>query len=140
MTAPERWISVADTALLLKIKPATVISRIEKGSLPGSRPEAEPFTYDGKPNYVVNLNALPHKLQYKYLVSHLPPEELCSVNLVSPRSALGHVWIDQFLNVADILKKAAMIRSVYKGSKEITKHLRELAEENGISLPTLYRL
>ena len=59
---PSTWISVADTAALLKIRPSTVISRVEKGKLEGKTPEDMPFTYDGKPNYIIRLECLPQKL------------------------------------------------------------------------------
>ncbi len=35
----ETWISIADAAILLKVKPATVLRRIEKGSIPARRPD-----------------------------------------------------------------------------------------------------
>ena len=61
------WISVADTAILLKVRPATVIQRIEKGMLPARTSEKMPFTHDGKPNYEIRLDALPQRHQYQYL-------------------------------------------------------------------------
>ena len=66
-TSSPAWISVADTAILLKVRPATIIRRIEKGTLPARTPEGMPFTYDGKPNYEIRLDALPQRLQYQYL-------------------------------------------------------------------------
>lgn len=75
----ETWISIADAAILLKVKPATVLRRIEKGSIPARRPDDMPFTYDGKENYEIRLDALPQRLQYQYLYSHLPESEICKL-------------------------------------------------------------
>ena len=63
MNSSSNRISVADTAILLKVRPATIIRRIEKGTLPARTPEEMPFTYDGKPNFEVRLDALPQHLQ-----------------------------------------------------------------------------
>lgn len=41
-TSSPAWISVADTAILLKVRPATIIRRIEKGTLPARTPEGIP--------------------------------------------------------------------------------------------------
>lgn len=65
-TSSPAWISVADAAILLKVRPATIIRQIEKGTLPARTPEGMPFTYDGKPNYEIRLDALPQRLQYQY--------------------------------------------------------------------------
>ena len=59
MCDAQTWISIADAAILLKVKPATVLRRIEKGTLPARRSVDMPFTYDGKENYEVRLDALP---------------------------------------------------------------------------------
>ena len=59
-----------------------------------------PFTYDGKPNYVIRLDALPQRLQYQYLYAHLPEQDICSIDLASPRSAFGNVWLDEFIDIA----------------------------------------
>ncbi len=53
------WTSIADAAILLKIKPAAVLRRIKKGTLQARRSIDLPFTYDGKENYEVQLDALP---------------------------------------------------------------------------------
>ncbi len=74
------WISVADAAILLKVKPATVLHRIEKGMIPARRPNDMPFTYDGKENYEIRLDALPQRLQYQYLYTHLPESDICSLD------------------------------------------------------------
>lgn len=136
----ETWISVADTAVLLKIKPNTVIRRIEKGTLPSRTPADMPFTYDGKPNYEVRLDALPQHLQYQYLYSHLPESDICSLDLVSPRSVLGNVWLDEFLDISSLIRKATRIRQQHHSTGHITDELRKLADSHGISLATLYRL
>ena len=91
------WITVAEAAVLLKLKPATVIRRIQRGMLPSRTPPDIPFTNDGKENYEVRLDALPIRLQYNYLYSHLPPEEQCSLDLVTPRSALGNACLRNIL-------------------------------------------
>ena len=43
-TSSPAWISVADIAILLKVRPATIIRRIEKSTLPARTPEGMPFT------------------------------------------------------------------------------------------------
>lgn len=134
------WISVADTALLLKVRPSTVIRRIEKGTIPARTPSDMPFTYDGKPNYEVRLDALSQRHQYQYLYSHLPETDICSVDLVSPRCALGNVWLDEFLDIAAIIHDATIIRQRYHNTGQTTKYLRQLSERHGISLATLYRI
>ena len=101
MCDAQTWISIADAAILLKVKPATVLRRIEKGTLPARRSVDMPFTYDGKENYEVRLDALSQRLQYQYLYSHLPESDICSLDLISPRSVLGNVWLDEFLDISD---------------------------------------
>ena len=139
-TSSPAWISVADTAILLKVRPATIIRRIEKGTLPARTPEGMPFTYDGKPNYEIRLDALPQRLQYQYLYSHLPAQDICSVDLVSPRSVLGNVWLDEFLDISSLIHDATVIRHDHHNTGKITEELRLLAAKHGISLATLYRL
>lgn len=136
----ETWISIADAAILLKVKPATVLRRIEKGSIPARRPDDMPFTYDGKENYEIRLDALPQRLQYQYLYSHLPESEICSLDLISPRSVLGNVWLDEFLDIASLIRSATVIRQQHHSTGHITDELRKLADGHGISLATLYRL
>ena len=140
MIDSSNWISVADTAILLKVRTSTVIRRIEKGVLPARTPEEMPFTYDGKSNYEVRLDALPQRLQYQYLFAHLPKQDICSVDLVSPRSALGNIWLDEFLDIASIIHDATVIRQNHHSTGKITEELRSLADRHGISLATLYRL
>ena len=139
-TSSPAWISVADTAILLKVRPATIIRRIEKGTLPARTPEGMPFTYDGKPNYEIRLDALPQRLQDQYLYSHLPAQDICSVDLVSPRSVLGNVWLDEFLDISSLIHDATVIRHDHHNTGKITEELRLLAAKHGISLATLYRL
>lgn len=140
MSEITKWISVADASILLKIRPSTVIRRAEKGILPARIPEDMPFTQDGKPNYEIRLDALPQRLQYQYLYSHLPARDICSVDLVTPRSVLGNVWLDKFLDIASIIRDAAVIRQNHHNTGKITEELRSLAKRHGISLATLYRL
>ena len=104
------WITVAEAAVLLKLKPATVIRRIQKGFLPSRTPPDMPFTNDGKENYEIRLDALPVRLQYNYLFSHLPPEEKCSLDLVAPRSALGNAWLEEFLDISTLIREATEIK------------------------------
>lgn len=134
------WISIADAALLFKVKPSTIIRRIEKGTVAARQPDDMPFTYDGKENYEVRLDALPQRLQYQYLYSHLPESDICSLDLISPRSVLGNVWLDGFLDISSLIKDVATIRQQHHGTGHITDELRKLADRHGISLATLYRL
>lgn len=98
-TDASTWISIADAAVLLKVKPRTVIQRIEKGTLPSRTPPAMPFTCDGSPNYEVPLNAMPQRLQYQFLYSHLPESDICSVDLVAPRTVLAMYGLTNFLTL-----------------------------------------
>lgn len=136
----ETWISVAEAALLLKVKPATIIRRIEKGTLSARRSEVLPFTDDGKENYEIQLNTLPQRLQYQYLYSHLPKSDTCTLDLVSPRSFLGNAWLDEFLDISSLIRDVTAIRQQNHRTGHVTDELRKLAELRGISLATLYRL
>ena len=140
MNGSSNWISVADTAILLKVRPATIIRQIEKGTLPARTPEEMPFTYDGKPNFEVLLDALPQHLQYQYLYTHLPKQDICSVDLVSPRSALGNVWLNEFLDIASLIQDATIIQQNHHSTGKTADKLRSLAGKHGVSLATLYRL
>ena len=133
----EIWLSVPEAAALLKVKPSTVLKRIRKGTLEGKRSEDMPFTFDGEENFLVLLKSLPEKAQYQYHVSRL--DEHVSVDLASPRSKFGDHWIGQFINIAQLLRDAAEIRSHYRGTGRIKEHLTQLAQAHGISLSTLYR-
>lgn len=133
------YISVADAAILLKVSPSTVIKRIEKGTLPAVIPDDMPFTYDGKRNYLILLNALPQRLQYRYLYSRLPETDVCSVDLVSPRSVIGKAWQDHIIDVGELIKEATEIRKGYRGTGQVTEQLKNLASKQGISLASLYR-
>ena len=134
------WISVADAAICLKISPDTVIRRIKKGLLPARRPPEMPFTFDGKENYEVRLEALPIRIQYKYLYQHIPQDEKCSLDLVAPRSVLGNAWMNEFLDIAKIIQESSEVKQTYQGTGKVTEELRRVAEKHGISLSTLYRL
>ena len=138
--AESTWISVAETALLLKIKPSTVIRRIQQGKIPFRSSPNLPFTYDGKPNYEVNLNAFPQRLQYQYLYAHLPESAKCSVDLISPRSKLGNIWMEELLDITAMIRSASLIKQKYHGTGQITEKLNILARNHGISLSTLYRI
>ena len=139
-TSSGAWISIADAAILLKVKPAAVLRRIEKGTLQARRSIDLPFTYDGKENYEVRLDALPQRLQYQYLYSHLPKSDICSLDLISPRSVLGNVWLDEYLDITSLIRDVTVIRQQHHGTGHITDELRKLADHHGISLATLYRL
>ena len=134
------WITIADAAVLLKVKPTTVIRRIEKGTLPSRIPEDMPFTYDGKTNYEIRLDCLPQHLQYQYLYSHLPKTDICSVDLTSPRSAFGNAWLDEFLDLASLIRDVTTIRKYHHSTGNITKELSKIAAKHHISLATLYRI
>lgn len=134
------WITVAEAAVLLKLKPATVIRRIQKGFLPSRTPPDMPFTNDGKENYEIRLDALPVRLQYNYLFSHLPPEEKCSLDLVAPRSALGNAWLEEFLDISTLIREATEIKRTFHGTGNITAEMKKLAAKHHIALSTLYRL
>ena len=59
---------------------------------------------------------------------------------MTPRSVLGNVWLDKFLDIASIIRDAAVIRQNHHNTGKITEELRSLAKRHGISLATLYRL
>lgn len=139
-TAKLTWITVVEAAVLLKLKPATVIRRIQKGMLPSRTPTDMPFTNDGKENYEIRLDSLPVRLQYNYLYSHLPPEEKCSLDLVTPRSALGNAWLEEYLDISAIIREANEIKRTFHGTGNITAEMRKLAVRHHIALSTLYRL
>ena len=136
----ETWIFIADAAILLKIKPATVLHCIEKGTLPARRSIDLPFTYDGKENYEVQLNALPQHLQYQYLYSHLPESDVCTLDLISPRSFLSNIWLHEFLDISSLIRDVTVIRQQHYRTGHITDELRKLALRHDISLAILYRL
>ena len=85
------WSTVPEAAVLLKVRPSAVIKRIQKGTLVGKRSEDNPFTHEGNANFLVLLSSLPERLQYQYHVSRL--DEHVSVDLVSPRSVFGYIWL-----------------------------------------------
>ena len=134
------WISTAEAAALLKIQTRTVLDRIKKGTITGKLSPDLPFTADGEENYVVLLASLPEKAQSTYMM-HLYRENgsLVSVDLATPRSTFGDIWISQFINIAKLIQDAALIRTKYRTTGKITTELRRLAGSYGISLSTLYR-
>ena len=134
------WISTAEAATLLKIKPQTVTDRIKKGTLTGKRSPELPFTADGKENHIILLESLPEKAQLAYMM-HIYRDNgtLISVDLATPRSTFGDIWISQFINIAKLIQDAAFIRKKYQGTGKITTELKRLAGSYGISLATLYR-
>lgn len=136
----ETWISAAETAQLLHLSLQTVLSRAVSGKLTAKVSEAAPFTCDGKQNYLFRLEDLPQKAQLQYLRNHLPPDQVCALDLVTPRSTLGDVWLSQFLNVAEIIRAADTIRKQYLHTGLTRTKLKDLAAQHGISLSTLYRI
>lgn len=139
-SSPETWITAAEAAAALHLSLRTVLSRAASGKLPAKIPNDIPFTYDGKPNYLFRLEALTQNAQFQYLRNHLPAEETCSMDLVSPRSSVGDAWLNQFLNIAQIIQDADAIRQQYRHTGTVKDLLQELADSHGISLATLYRL
>ena len=136
----ETWITAAEAASILHLTPRTVLNRAASGKLPARIPEDMPFTYDGRQNYLIRLEGLPQKAQLEYFRRHLPDSQRCSLDLATPRSAFGDVWLSAFLDVAQLICDAQMIRQRSHHSGNVTVGLRKLAESNGISLATLYRL
>jgi len=134
------WINAAEAASVLHLSLRTVVNRAAAGKLDAKASEEIPFTSDGKQNYLIRLESLPQKAQLDYLRTHLPSDQVCSLDLATPRSSFGDVWLTQFIDVARIIREATGIRETYKHSGETTKQLRGLAETHGISLATLYRL
>ena len=112
-SSPETWITAAEAAAALHLSLRTVLSRAASGKLPAKIPNDIPFTYDGKPNYLFRLEALPQNAQLQYLRNHLPSDQTCSMDLVSPRSSIGDAWLNQFLNIAQIIREADAIRQQY---------------------------
>lgn len=139
-SSPETWITAAEAAAALHLSLRTVLGRAASGKLPAKIPNDIPFTYDGKPNYLFRLEALTQNAQFQYLRNHLPAEEICSMDLVSPRSSVGDAWLNQFLNIAEIIREADAIRQQYRHTGTVKDRLQELADSHGISLATLYRL
>lgn len=137
---PETWITAAEASSILHLSLRTVISRASSGKLPARIPNDAPFTCDGMQNYLIHLEALPQKAQLEYLRNHLPPSQSCGLDLTTPRSSNGDVWLYQFLDVARIIQDAANIRNMYQHTGKVVSKLRDLAEIHGISLSTLYRL
>ncbi len=134
------WISAAETAFLLHLTTRTVLNRAASGKLPAKIPDDVPFTTDGKQNYFIRLESLPQKARLQYLCSHLPVSQTCAIDLTSPRSSIGDAWLCQFIDISQIIREAERIRRKYRRTGNVTTHLRKLAEANGISLSTLYRL
>ena len=139
-TAPEIWITAAEAASVLHLSLRTVLSRAASGKLPARIPDDMPFTYDGKQNYLIRLEGLPQKAQFEYLQKGLPASQRCGLDLATPRSSFGDVWLSAFLDVAQLIRDAEQIRQRYRHSGKATAELRRLAAANGISLSTLYRL
>jgi len=137
---PVTWISAAETASLLHLTTRTVLNRAAAGKLPAIVPDDIPFTADGNQNYLIRLESLPQKAQHQYLRSHLPPDQSCALDLTSPRSKFGDAWLSQFIDVSQLIRDAERIRSEYRHTGNVTTELSNLAESNGISLATLYRL
>lgn len=137
------WITVPEAAALLKVRPSAVVKRIQKGTLEGKRSEDNPFTHEGTENFLVLLSSLPERLQYQYHVSRISSvsnsDKFVSVDLVSPRSVFGDIWLEQFINIAQLLRDVAQIHKIYRGTGKIKEQLIQLAQSYHISLSTLYR-
>jgi len=63
-----------------------------------------------------------------------------SLDIVSIRESHGNRSMELFYKMLAVIKQAASIRRTYAHAGTITRHLKQLAQENGISLRTLYRL
>lgn len=105
-TAPEIWITAAEAASVLHLSLRTVLSRAASGKLPARIPDDMPFTYDGKQNYLIRLEGLPQKAQFEYLQKGLPASQRCGLDLATPRSSFGDVWLSAFLDVAQLIRDA----------------------------------
>ena len=84
-----------------------------------------PFTYDGKQNYLIRLEGLPQKAQFEYLQKGLPASQRCGLDLATPRSSFGDVWLSAFLDVAQLIRDAEQIRQRYRHSGKATAELRK---------------
>ena len=118
----------------------TVIKRAKSGKIPAKISEEIPFLNDGTENCLIRLEALPQNAQLRYLRTRIPEKQQCSLDLATPRSAFGDVWIPQFINVADIIQQAERIRWEYRTTGKVAEKLKQLANKSGISLATLYRI
>ena len=135
---PGTWISAAETATITGLTLRTVWGRAASGKMKAKIPVDVPLSEDGKQNYVFLLEDLSPNAQLEYHKLHLPEEQKCSIDLATPRSNYGDEYVNDFLNTAALVREAENIRRTYKN--ESTKYLMHLAEDNGISLSTLYRL
>ena len=133
---PATWISAAETASLLHLSKTTVLNRAEAGKLPAIIPEDIPLTADGDQNYLIRLEALPHNAQLKYMRCHLPDAQTCALDLTSPRSSFGDVWLSQFLDVSQLIRETERIQREYRHTGDVTEQLSKLAKSNGISRAT----
>ena len=134
------WISAAEASTILHISLSATLKRAKAGKLPAKISEDIPFTSDGKENYIFLLEELPVKAQLEYLQNHLPDNQRLNLDLASPRSSFGDVWLLQFINIAKLTKDATSIKNIYKNSCQVTQKLKDLASSYGISLATLYRI
>ena len=82
----------------------------------------------------------PQHLQYQYLYSRLPESDVCTLDLISPRSFLGNIWLHEFLDISSLLRDVTVIHQQHHRTGHITDELRKLACRHDISLATLYRL
>ena len=136
---PQTWISAAEAAALSNLTVKTIVSRIKTGQITGKLCDAAVFSADGQANYLVLLESLSQKTQYKYHVSKMAPERIFHLDLVSLKGVFGTNGLSQFEKIAELLQKAAVIRNEYRSSGKLTEKLKELAESYGISLRTLTR-
>lgn len=138
--APETWITASEAAAVLHLTLRTVLNRAASGRPPARIPEDMPFTYDGKQNYRIRLEGLLQKAQFEYLQKRLPASQRCGLNLATPRSSFSDAWLSTFLDVVQLIRSDEQIRQRYRHSGKTTGELSKLADANGISLATLYRL
>ena len=136
----ETWITPAEASLAMDLNLNTVIKRVEKGKITAKISNGMPLLNDGTQNFLIRLEALSQNTQLRYLRTRIPEKQLCSLDLATPRSAFGDVWISQFLNVSDIIRQAENIRREYRTTGKVAQKLRQLAKKNGLSLATLYRI
>ena len=140
LNEPETWITPAEASLAMDLSLNTIIKRAKRGKIPAKISEEIPFLNDGTENYLIRLEALAQNAQLRYLRTRIPKKQQCSLDLATPRSAFGDVWIPQFINVADIIRQAERIRWEYRTTGKVAEKLKQLASKNGISLATLYRI
>lgn len=135
----KHWITVNEAAILTGRKASYLIQQIQKGKLTGKLSSDHPYNQDGKENYIILLEDLPHRAQYQYYLRKIPEKDYLDTDFISPRLKLGKIWEDELVNISQLVKDVSIIKSIYYGSGKTTQELRRLAACYGISLATLYR-